>query len=56
MLISVEEEQKTLKYQETMNVDVEKISDKNNRRPIYEVIDNSFCSNKTFPDRILTPI
>ena len=44
MIISMEEEQKTLEYQETMKVDVENIAKNKtiNWRPKYEVIDTSF--------------
>ena len=45
-----------MKYQETINVDVQNISSKMNKfwRPIYEVIENSyFEARKIFPTRFL---
>ena len=43
MIISMEEEQKTVEYQETMKVDVENISpQKKTHGDQYEVIDTSF--------------
>ena len=44
MIISIEEEHKTLEYQETMKLDVENItkSKKTIWRPIYEVIHAPF--------------
>ena len=44
-------EQKTFEYQETMNVDIENISNHNNNnwRPIYEVIDKNISATKVFP-------
>ena len=44
MVVKIEEENKTLGYQETMNVDIENIASKNQPfwRPIYEVIDDSY--------------
>ena len=44
MVVAIEEENKTLEYQETMNVDIENFSSTN--QPfwisIYEVIDDSY--------------
>ena len=43
MVVLIEEDQKTLEYQKAINVDIENIANKKMfRRPIYEVIDNSF--------------
>ena len=55
MIISMEGEQKTLEYQETIKLDVENIvKNKNKWRPIYEVIDTSFfAETKTFPPEFL---
>ena len=50
MIISMEKEQKTLEYQETMKVEVENIS-KNKKaiwRPIYEVIHAPFLKKHCF--------
>ena len=48
MVVSIEEEQKTLEYQETMKLDVENIANNNNNKwiLIYEVIDNSCFAAK----------
>ena len=50
MVVTIEEEKKTLEYQETMNVDVENISSKKQMcwGPIYEVIDNSYFQQKNY--------
>ena len=55
MYLKIEEETKTLEYQEKMNVDVENISSlKKKWIPIYEVIDNSyFSASKIFPTEFL---
>ena len=50
MIISIEEEHKTLEYQEKMKLDIGNIS--KNRKiwiPIYEVIDTSFFAETNFP-------
>ena len=52
MINSMEEEQNTLEYQETMKVDAENIAKNNNWRSIYEVINTSFLK-KTFPPAFL---
>ena len=50
----MEEEQKNLRYQETMKVDVENISKyKINWRPIYEVIDTSFLQKQENPPKVI---
>ena len=56
MVVTIEEDNNTLKYQETMNVDVENIASKKQPfcRPIYEVIENSyFVATKLFPTKHL---
>ena len=55
MFISIEEEQNTLEYQETMNVDVENIANNNNeiRDQYTKLLIIHFCSNKTFPTELL---
>ena len=55
MIILVVEEQKTVGYQETMEVDVDNISKKKNIwRPIYEGIDASFLEETDiFPQHCL---
>ena len=52
MVVTMKEEKNTLEYQETMNVDIKKISSK--KQPfwilIYEVLENSyFEETKLFP-------
>ena len=47
--MSMEEEQKTLEYQETMKVYVENIAkNQNNWKPIYEVIHDLFFAVEKF--------
>ena len=54
MVISIEEDQKTLEYQETMNADVGNIPNKKIWIPIYKVIDNLFfAAKKLFPTGFL---
>ena len=50
VIVTIEEENNTFEYQETMNVDIENIAIKKQPlwRPIYEVIENKIISNKTF--------
>ena len=55
MVVTIEEEENTLEYQETMKLDIENISSKKQSfwRPIYEVIENSyFEETKLFPTKI----
>ena len=44
MVVTIEEEEKTLEYQETMNLDIENIASTNQKLwiSIYEVIDYSY--------------
>ena len=52
MVVTIEEQNKTLEYQETMNLDIENIAIKNQPmwRSIYEVIDDSYFGViKLFP-------
>ena len=46
MIASMEEEQKTLEYQETMKVYIENITKKTIWRPIYDVIHAPFFRKK----------
>ena len=50
MVILIEEDQKTFKYRETINVNVENIANNiKNWMPIYEVVDHSFfAATKNF--------
>ena len=53
-MVSIEYEKNTLEYQETMNLEIGKIVNKKNWRPIYEVIDNSvFAVTNVFLTEIL---
>ena len=56
MIISMEVDQKTLEYQERLNIDIENISKNKtkNWRPMYEIIDTSFfAATKRFPPEFL---
>ena len=56
MFVTMQEEKKTLEYQEIMNVDIENISSKKQQfwRPIYEVIENLyFEETKIFPTTVV---
>ena len=55
-VVTIEEEKKTLEYQETMNLDIENIDSTNQQiwRSIYEVIhDDYFKAVKLFPTQFL---
>ena len=55
-MVTKEEERNTIKYQETMNLDIENIASKSQQiwRSIYEVIhDDYFKAVKLFPTQFL---
>ena len=55
-MVTIEDEKKTLEYQETMNIDVENISSKSQQiwRSIYEVFHGYYyIAVKLFPSKIL---
>ena len=55
-MVTIEEERKTLEYQETMNLDIENIASSSQQiwRSIYEVIDDTYLKKmKLFPTEFL---
>ena len=58
MVVTIEEYNKTLEYQETINLDIANIASTGQQiwRSIYEVIDDSyFLSSKIIPNTIFRP-